>query len=137
MAVIAIDFDGTIATDSFPDALHATPNKVVIDWIKRRQKKGDRFILWTCRENYGGKNFPDHEYKNDAIRFCTMNQLFFDRINSNIDEVGYEPENFGRKIMADFYIDDKSVSFKINSKFSSLFWKIYLYFIGRRIDTGT
>lgn len=126
MAIIAIDFDGTIAHNAFPNMNNAVPNRVVIEWVKRRQKKGDRFILWTCRENYGGKNFPDAEYRNDACRFCTRNQLFFDNVNSNIGEYGFEQENFGRKIMADFYLDDKSLPFKPDGKFSWLWWRIYL-----------
>ena len=64
--IIAVDFDSTIAFDAWPNITDKTkPNLVVIDWLKKRKSKGDKVILWTCRENFGGVNFPDHEYKND------------------------------------------------------------------------
>ena len=135
MPTIAIDFDGTIASNAFPDIKNAIPNHPVIEWMKRRQSKGDKFILWTCRENYGGKNFPDAEYRNDACRFCTMNKLFFDNVNSNIGEYGFEQENYGRKIMADFYLDDKSLPFNSTGKLSWLWWKIYLKLVDRLLDS--
>ena len=59
--VIAVDFDSTIAFDAWPRITDKTTvNSAVVNWIKKRQKMGDKVILWTCRENYGGVKFPDH-----------------------------------------------------------------------------
>lgn len=142
MSTIAVDFDGTICNGGWPDITKGKANKVVIDWLKSRQKKGDKIILWTCRENYGGKDFPDGEYKNDAIRFCIQNQLFFANVNSNVvkdgrgwyTETGWEERKFGRKIRCDFYLDDRSICFSAGN---ALIWKIYLWLVGRKLDRET
>ena len=79
--VIAVDFDSTIAFDSWPRITKDTKvNSAVVNWIRKRQQMGDKVILWTCRENFGGARFPDYEYKNDAMRFCTRNRLFFHNV---------------------------------------------------------
>lgn len=131
--IIAVDFDSTIAFDAWPNITDKTkPNLAVINWLKKRKSKGDKVILWTCRENFGGVNFPDHEYKNDAVRFCTRNQLFFDNVNANYGEHGYEQTKYGRKLMADVYVDDRAVPFRRNK----LLWTIYLWLIGRKLDNA-
>ena len=141
MSTIAVDFDGTICNGGWPDIKKGRPNKVVLDWLKARQKKGDKIILWTCRENYGGKDFPDGEYRNEAVQFCTRHQLFFANVNSNVvkdadpsgwyTETGWEMMNFGRKIRCDFYLDDRSVWFGPENTF---LWKIYLWLVGHKLD---
>lgn len=135
MCTIGVDFDGTICNDGWPDINNGRPNLVVISWLKERQKNGDNIVLWTCRENYGGKDFPDGEYKNDAVQFCTRNQLFFDNVNANAIgndiEQGWEQANYGRKIRCDFYLDDRSVWF--NPK-NMLMWRIYLWLVGRKLN---
>ena len=103
--IIAVDFDSTIAFDAWPN---------------------------ITGENFGGINFPDHEYKNDAVRFCTRNQLFFDNVNANYGEHGYEQTKYGRKLMADVYVDDRAVPFRRNK----LLWTIYLWLIGRKLDNA-
>ena len=135
MSTIAVDFDGTICNGGWPDVNKGRPNRVVIEWLKKRQKKGDKVILWTCRENYGGKYFPDGPYKNDAVRFCTRNGLFLANVNSNVigdyTEHGWEQENFGRKLRCDFYLDDRSVWFGLENMFM---WRIYLWLVGYKLD---
>jgi hypothetical protein len=107
----------------------------VIAWLKKRQAMGDRIILWTCRENYGGRDFPNGEYRNDAVRFCTRQALFFDNVNSNVigdyTEHDWERENFGRKIRCDFYLDDRSVWFNPGNMW---LWRIYLWLAGHKLD---
>lgn len=128
--VIAVDFDSTIAFDSWPRITKDTKvNSAVVDWIRKRQQMGDKVILWTCRENFGGARFPDYEYKNDAMRFCTRNRLFFHNVNSNDGEYGFEADKFGRKIMADVYIDDRSFPFGRNQ----ILWKVYLWLMDRKL----
>jgi len=135
MSTIAVDFDGTICNGGWPDIKNGKPNPTVINWLKRRQMKGDKVILWTCRENYGGKDFPDGEYLNEALQFCTQNGLFFANVNSNVigeyTEHGWEQENFGRKIRCDFYLDDRSVWFGPENTW---LWKIYLWLVGHKLD---
>ena len=129
--IIAVDFDSTIAYDAFPAITDkTTANKVVIDWIKKRQSMGDTIILWTCRENFGGVHYPDAEYRNDAVQFCTRNQLFFANVNANEGENGYEVGKRCRKVVADAYIDDRSLPFRRNA----LAWRIYLWLMDRKLS---
>lgn len=98
--IFAVDFDGTLCRgDNFPCI--GKPNKILIEWIKLRQHRGHKFILWTCREG---------EHLEKAVEWCRMQGLFFDAVNENLPE---RIEMFGndcRKIGADFYIDDKNLA---------------------------
>ena len=128
--IIAVDFDSTIAYDAWPVVTEqTTANRVVIDWLKKRQSMGDKVILWTCRENFGGTRFPDREYRNEALQFCTRNGLFFSNVNANDGEVGSEPTKFGRKVLADVYLDDKALPFNR----SAFCWKVYLWLMERKL----
>ena len=128
--IIAVDFDSTIAYDAWPVVTEqTTANRVVIDWLKKRQSMGDKVILWTCRENFGGTRFPDREYRNEALQFCTRNGLFFSNVNANDGEVGSEPTKFGRKVLADVYLDDKALPFTR----SAFCWKVYLWLMERKL----
>lgn len=131
MAVIAVDFDGTLALgDSFPNVNNSVPNTVLIDALKTLQNLGHQIILWTCRENYGGKYYEDGPYLIDAVQFCERCDLHFDAVNKNIGEnEGEEGTLYGRKIAADLYIDDKSAILEpIN-------WVGYVEKLLRRFET--
>lgn len=43
--IIAVDFDGTLCTNKYPDI--GEPNKNLIAYLKKRQSNGDKLILWT------------------------------------------------------------------------------------------
>ena len=96
--VIAVDFDGTIVKNAFPEIGDELPG--AIDTLRRWQSEGDEIILWTCREE---------EYLENAVKWCEKRGLIFNRVNENtlknIEFMGYD----SRKIVADWYIDDKSV----------------------------
>lgn len=136
---IAVDFDGTLATGTWPDINDSSEwNQVVAGWLRKRMLMGDRIVLWTCRENYGGRDYEDREYLNLAVQYCTRHQMFFDAVNRNIGETPGEflagSGRFGRKICADVYLDDHSVPFRVNSTFSWLWWKIYLWLMDRKLE---
>jgi hydroxymethylpyrimidine pyrophosphatase-like HAD family hydrolase len=53
MPIIAIDFDGTLVENKFPEIgeVKVDKNKVpIIDKVLRLQEEGWQTILWTCRE---------------------------------------------------------------------------------------
>jgi len=130
MAVIAVDFDGTLALgDSFPNVSNAAPNMALIRALEHLQANGHQIILWMCRENYGGKYYEDGPYLIDAVKFCEQYGLNFDAINKNIGEQdGEEGILYGRKISADIYIDDKNAILKpIN-------WERYVDELLQRFD---
>lgn len=96
--IIAVDFDGTLCENKYPEI--GEPNQYVIDELKKRQKNGDALILWTCRTG---------NRLSDAVEWCRVQGLVFDRVNENLPEI---IEAFGedsRKITATEYWDDRSV----------------------------
>ena len=97
--IIAVDFDGTIFEDAFPEI--GKPIPAVIDWLKASKRNGAKLILWTCRCG---------EYLSRAISACLDVGLRFDAVNENLPET---IERFGgdcRKIVADIYVDDKGLT---------------------------
>lgn len=98
LRIIAVDFDGCICKDMFPNC--GLPNfDVINDAIVARQN-GAKVILWTCRVG---------ELLDNAVAFCKNYGLEFDAVNENIPEV---KEAYGvdcRKVCATEYWDDKSV----------------------------
>lgn len=95
--IIAVDFDGTLCQECFPEIGEA--NTRLINDLIRRKTLGDKVILWTCREG---------QVLLDAINWCKLHGLIFDAINDNIPEVIEQWGSNSRKITADVYIDDKS-----------------------------
>lgn len=102
--ILAIDFDGTITlgdnriwdnNEYINDIM--VPNIKIINWLKNNSNKF-YYILWSCR---CGKALDD------AVKFCNDNGIFFDAINKNI--LPYETSN---KIIADYYLDDRSINVK-------------------------
>lgn len=94
---IAIDFDGTLCENNYPDI--GEPNWNVIYQAIQEQKHGAGLILWTCRE---GKLLYD------AMEACFDWGIQFDAINESLPEW---KEHFGtapRKVGADEYWDDKA-----------------------------
>jgi hypothetical protein len=76
----------------------------------RLRQEGHKLILWTNR----GDN---KQYKSltEAVEWCKSKGLEFDAINENLPNQkklsGYSP-----KIMADYYIDDKAITFGLNKQ---------------------
>lgn len=97
--VIAVDFDGTLCENKWPEIGDA--NAILINALKEeREKNNTRIILWTCRVG---------QYLDEAVTWCKERGLYFDAVNDNIQEA---KEIFGgdsRKIFAHVYIDDKAI----------------------------
>ena len=94
--IIAVDFDGTLCENLYPDI--GEPNEEIIEYIKERQKNGDKVILWTCRK---GKTLIE------ALDWCVDRGLICDAANVNLEEMIREFGGDTRKIFADEYIDDR------------------------------
>ena len=92
--VIAVDFDQTLA-DTDATKIYS-PNTKLINYLIARKKKGDKVILWTCREGLR---------LDSAVEWCKQQGLEFDAVNDNLPGLklfGLNP----RKVAADLYIDD-------------------------------
>ena len=95
--ILAVDFDGTLCADSYPEIGKA--NAELIEELKRRQSRGDKLILWTCRAEH---------FLDDAVVWCKNHGLYFDAVNDNVPETVELWGHDSRKISADIYIDDRS-----------------------------
>ena len=97
--VIAIDFDGTLCTNAYPEV--GEPQWGVIISAIEELRRGTKLILWTCRT---GKELEE------AVAAAKGWGLTFDAVNENLPE---RIEMFGndpRKIGADEYWDDRAVA---------------------------
>lgn len=95
--IIAVDFDGTLCSDSYPDI--GTANTKLIRTLRKKQELGDKLILWTCRAG---------ERLTEVVEWCRKQGLVFDAINDNLPEMVALWGNNSRKISADIYLDDKA-----------------------------
>ena len=95
--IIAVDFDGTLSENCWPDI--GEPNYELIDYLMDCRYQGAKVILWTCREG---------ELLDKAVAWCEERGLFFDAVNDNIPESIKEYGGNCRKVSADLYIDDRA-----------------------------
>lgn len=96
--IIAVDFDGTLCENKFPEI--GEPRQDIIRAVLIKQKAGAKLILWTCRTGVMLQN---------AVEWCKEQGLQFDAVNENLPEI---IESFGgdtRKIFANEYWDDLAV----------------------------
>jgi hypothetical protein len=96
--IIAVDFDGCIVKDRYPEI--GEPIERTIGALREERAKGATIILNTCRRD------EQLEY---ALNWCAEQGIEFDYVNENtpqnIDLYGGDT----RKINAHEYWDDKSV----------------------------
>lgn len=94
---IAVDFDGTIVEDKYPDI--GKPIIFAFETLKKLQDKGHRLILWTYRK---GSTLED------AVKFCESNGIVFYAVNNSFPEEEFDTSH-SRKINADIFIDDRNI----------------------------
>ena len=96
-SVIAVDFDGTIVNNEYPQIGELIP--AAKKTLTKFKDNGGYIIIWTCRTG---------KLLREAVEFLRYEGIPFDTINENIPhrikEYGTDP----RKVGADLYIDDKS-----------------------------
>lgn len=95
---IAIDFDGCLCTEAFPDI--GEPNWPVIQRAKQEQQAGAGLILWTVREG---------QLLQDALDACKRWGLTFDAVNESLPDWIEAYGNRPRKVGASEYWDDRAV----------------------------
>lgn len=96
--IYAIDFDGTLCKNKYPDI--GNPIIKNIDFVKDLKESGEIIVLWTCRSG---------EYLEDALEWCKEKNIEFDYVNENTDENIDKFQSDSRKIFADYYLDDKNI----------------------------
>ncbi len=105
--IFAVDFDGTLS-QGVPFPQIGEPNTPLFNYLKREKEKGARLILYTCRTG---------EDLRAAVCFCKINGLSFDTVNENLPEMIEKYGGDTRKINADYYIDEKCLSFPTVRRF--------------------
>ena len=103
--VIAVDFDGTLCTNKWPQI--GEPNTALIRQLAEERKNGTAVILFTCR---------DKKLLQAAVKWCKEQGLVFDEVNRNTKERIRLYKGDGRKISADIYIDDRAAAFSFGEK---------------------
>ena len=94
--VIAVDFDGTIVSDEYPEIGKEIPSAV--DVLKRLSNDVRfRLILWSSREG---------KYLDAAVEWCRNQGIEFYAVNRNHPEEQISDETYRRKIIASYYIDN-------------------------------
>ncbi len=97
IGIIAVDFDGTLCADRYPEIGRA--NEDVIQYLKHMKQRGSKLILWTCRCSQPLEH---------ALDWCLTQGLEFDAVNENVPEIIERYGSNSRKIYADLYFDDKA-----------------------------
>lgn len=98
--IIAIDFDGVLVSDKFPEI--GEPDWEMVSAVWRLGFTEHELILWTSRVG---------DRLNEAVQWCKDHNLNFTCVNantpSNLAEYGTDP----RKAFADVYIDDRACGY--------------------------
>ena len=112
--IMAVDFDGTLVKDRFPEIGAEREN--FCRAIRILQKMGVKSILWTSRTDSALQ---------EAIEWCKDHDLHFDAINENLPEVIELTGTDTRKVYANVYFDDRNRSISdslMNSRIEDI-WK--------------
>lgn len=97
--IIAVDFDGTIVEDDYPNIGAERP--FATETLRMLIRDRHRLILWSVREG---------KYLEDAVNWCRERGVEFYAVNKDYPEEDKEKNNhFSRKIKADYFIDDRNI----------------------------
>jgi hypothetical protein len=95
--VIAIDFDGTIVEDAYPQI--GEPKLFAFETLQEMQKAHHQLILWTTREG---------QELEEAVDFCRKNGVEFYAVNNSYPEESFE-NDASRKINCELFISHKNI----------------------------
>lgn len=98
--IIAVDFDGTIVRDQYPEIGKEMP--FATSTLRMLIQEGHRLVLWTVRR---GRTLEE------AVEWCRNHGVEFYAVNENFpgeNQDGSDP-NGSRKLKVDLFIDDRNV----------------------------
>ena len=97
--IIAVDFDGTIVENSYPEIGKERP--FAIETLKRLAAERHLLVLWTVREGH---------LLDEAVEWCRQRGVEFYAVNKDYpEEDPQQNRHYSRKLKADLFIDDRSV----------------------------
>lgn len=130
--VIAIDFDGTLVTNNFPNI--GIPIKGSFETVKTMIKNGHQCFLYTMR-GHSEADYTGRDLLNEAYEFCKSQGVDFkEYINKSYIEF---KGNDSPKPYADLYIDDSAICSPLNAQgaYENAWKTIGLHLIYRDIIT--
>jgi hypothetical protein len=96
---IAVDFDGTIVEDRYPEIGRERP--FATQTLRMLIEDRHKLILWSVRQ---GKHLEE------AVEWCAQHGVEFYAVNLDFPEEKIEyNEHYSRKIKADMFIDDRNL----------------------------
>lgn len=97
--IIAVDFDGTIVQDRYPEIGSEQP--FATQTLKMLIDEGHQFILWTVRQ---GRTLDE------AVEWYRKRGVEFYAVNKDFPEEDVEKNvSYSRKLKVDMFIDDRNV----------------------------
>ena len=104
--LIAVDFDGTVASGGYPDITKAEPIEGAVETLKWLISEGHRIILWSCREDH--PTDINKKYLTDAEKWMKEHGIEVYAANETPLEEDFRGEEYTtrRKVFADVYVDD-------------------------------
>ena len=97
--IIAVDFDGTIVQDRYPDIGSEQP--FATQTLRMLIDEGHQFILWTVRQG---------QTLEEAVEWCRKRGVEFYAVNKDFPEEDEEKNvSYSRKLKVDMFIDDRNV----------------------------
>ena len=93
--VLAIDFDGTVVENCFPQIGPMRKNADVV--LRRLADDGHKLVLWTCRRD---------GLLIDALEYLRNLGVPIEAVNENVPGLSFDTSN---KIFYDVLIDDRSL----------------------------
>lgn len=104
--IVAVDFDGVLCEDEFPEIGAEVP--AMVGAVRRVRAAGHEVVLWTSRTG---------ERLEEALRWCRGRGLEFDAVNeqapSNREAFEAAYPQGTRKVYADVYVDDHSLEWVV------------------------
>lgn len=98
LLTIAVDFDGTLVENRYPEI--GKPILFAFETLHKLQQEGHQIILWTYRSGIKLK---------EAVEFCEAKGIRFYAVNKSYPEEDFD-NSISRKILADLFIDDRNIN---------------------------
>ncbi len=95
--IIAVDFDGTIVQDKYPEIGLMQPYARRV--INALFDSGHYIIIWTCRNG---------DLALEAVNYLLEKKVLFNRFNDHEPHNNRQYPGDTRKVYADVYIDDRN-----------------------------
>ena len=102
--IVAVDFDGTIVENMFPEIGPEVPG--AFKWLNIFKEAGAKLLLWTVRSDTNSYMRHDNvcgKVLSAAVSYCGVKGIGFDGVNEYYPQKAWSDSE---KVFAHVYIDD-------------------------------